>query len=156
MTDQEAKPARETRFAYYRRCAKIRENGEQCKGPAMKDDEWCYSHRTQADAAKRFEDVRRSMAMPEDSNPRAIARALTNVANALLNDRIDDETGQRLLDQLSRLVHGGQVVKPEVRQTNVRQWAEQMVTRDLASLAAFAVRGANQRRTAPSNAPEDR
>lgn len=90
----------EERHAYYRRCQHVRKNGRQCKAPALKGEQICYSHAGQIDAARRLERERREfLARPGLGlgDPNSIQRTLRELSSALLSGRISQETWGRLL-----------------------------------------------------------
>ncbi|MCU1221527.1 MAG: hypothetical protein JWN42_2724 [Candidatus Angelobacter sp.] len=79
----------EERFGYYRRCQRFRKNGQQCKTPAMKDSDRCYKHQEQADVERRR---RAQFTLPPLVDLKTVQRAIGDVAQALIQDRIDETT----------------------------------------------------------------
>jgi hypothetical protein len=87
----------EARYGYYRRCQRFRRNGEQCKAPAMKDAEVCYKHQGQADVERRRQ---AQYTLPPLADLATVQRAIGEVAQALLQDRIDEDYAGELLHKL--------------------------------------------------------
>jgi len=98
----------EERYGYYRRCQRFRRNGQQCKAPAMKDADRCYKHQEQADIERRR---RAQFTLPPLVDLKAVQRAIGDVAQALIQDRIDEDYAGELLQKLEsasiRLRSGG-------------------------------------------------
>jgi hypothetical protein len=98
----------EARYGYYRRCQRFRKNGQQCKAPAMKDADRCYKHQEQADIERRR---RAQYTLPPLVDLKAVQRAIGDVAQALIQDRIDEDYAGELLQKLEsasiRLRSGG-------------------------------------------------
>ena len=81
----------------YMACRHIKPNGLRCKSPAMRGHSFCYFHsklhtRTSDDAA-RFGPVK--LPVPED--PAAIQIAISQIFDAMLNNRIEGKLAGRLL-----------------------------------------------------------
>jgi hypothetical protein len=110
----------EARYAYYRRCQEFCKNGEQCKAPAEKRADVCYSHASQRAKAARREIERRAvlaMAVAEMrrrgklefemadlfTSFNGIQVTIAAVAQALIENRIDCKTAGRLLWDLQRI-----------------------------------------------------
>lgn len=87
----------EERYGYYRRCQRFRRNGQQCKAPAMKDTDRCYKHQEQADVERRR---RAQYTLPPLVDLKTVQREIGNVAQALLEDRIDEDYAGELLQKL--------------------------------------------------------
>jgi hypothetical protein len=87
----------EERYGYYRRCQRFRKNGEQCKAPAMKDADVCYKHQGQADIERRR---RAQYTLPPLVTLATVQRAIGDVAQALVQDRIDEDYAGELLQKL--------------------------------------------------------
>jgi hypothetical protein len=87
----------EARYGYYRRCQRFRKNGQQCKAPAMKDADVCYKHQGQADIERRR---RAQYTLPPLVNLATVQRAIGDVAQALAQDRIDEDYAGELLQKL--------------------------------------------------------
>jgi hypothetical protein len=87
----------EERYGYYRRCQRFRRNGQQCKAPAMKDADRCYKHQEQADIERRR---RKQFTLPPLVDLKAVQRTIGDVAQALLEDRIDEDYAGELLQSL--------------------------------------------------------
>jgi|ERR1043166_253631 hypothetical protein len=87
----------EERYSYYRRCQRFRRNGQQCKAPAMKDSDRCYKHQEQADIERRRQE---QFTLPPLVDLKTIQREIGNVAQALLEDRIDEDYAGELLQKL--------------------------------------------------------
>ena len=92
----------EERYAYYRRCLTFRRNGEQCKAPAMKGDSLCYKHAQEADLEQRRQTMRQMFALPPLRDLKTVQRSLSEVAKAIIEDRIDEEYAAELLQELER------------------------------------------------------
>jgi hypothetical protein len=93
----------EPRYAYYRRCQRFRNNGLQCKAPALKGKSLCYKHDEQEAVAQRREQAVRELGLHGKSNdPRNMLEDLWKVARALVDDQIDAKTTRRLLVELQR------------------------------------------------------
>ena len=92
----------EERHEYYRRCQGVRENGEQCKAPAMKGEALCYKHTQEIDAERRKEAIRGSFVLPPLRDLKTVQRSLGEVANAILQGRIDEDYAAELLQELER------------------------------------------------------
>lgn len=87
----------EERHGYYRRCQRFRRNGQQCKAPAMKDTDRCYKHQEQADIERRR---RAQFTLPPLVDLKTVQREIGNVAQALIQDRIDEDYAGELLQKL--------------------------------------------------------
>jgi len=89
----------EERYGYYRRCQRFRRNGEQCKAPAMKDADVCYKHQQRADRERRW---RAQYTLPPLGDLATVRRAISDVMQALVQDRIDEDYAGELLQKLER------------------------------------------------------
>src|SRR5579859_7726612 len=89
----------EERYGYYRRCQRFRRNGQQCKAPAMKGAERCYKHQEQADIERRR---REQFTLPPLVDLKTVQREIGKVAQALIEDRIDEDYAGELLQKLER------------------------------------------------------
>jgi hypothetical protein len=89
----------EERYGYYRRCQRFRKNGQQCKAPAVKGTDVCYKHQEQADVERRR---REQLTLPPLVDLKTIQASLHEVAQALLNDRIDEDYAGELLYRLEK------------------------------------------------------
>jgi hypothetical protein len=87
----------EERYGYYRRCHRFRRNGQQCKAPAMKGADQCYKHQEQADIERRR---RKQFTLPTLVDLNTVQRTIGDVAQALLEDRIDEDYAGELLQKL--------------------------------------------------------
>jgi hypothetical protein len=87
----------EARYGYYRRCQRFRKNGQQCKAPAMKDIDRCYKHQERADIERRR---RAQYTLPPLVDLKTVQREIGNVAQALIQDRIDEDYAGELLQNL--------------------------------------------------------
>ena len=98
----------EARYAYYRRCQRFRRNGEQCKAPALKGQDLCYKHAEQAAAAKRYDQLRVRLGLAGGvKENRKLHRSLSELAQALMDGRLDYKTAAKLTAELkSRMVEG--------------------------------------------------
>jgi hypothetical protein len=89
----------EERYGYYRRCQRFRKDGQQCKAPAMKDADVCYKHQGQADTERRR---RAQYTLPALVDLATVQRAISDVAQALVQDRIDEDYAGELLHKLEK------------------------------------------------------
>ena len=89
----------EVRYGYYRRCQRFRRNGQQCKAPAMKDAEVCYKHQERADMERRW---RAQYTLPPLVDLATVRRAIGDVMQALVQDRIDEGYAAGLLQELEK------------------------------------------------------
>ena len=89
----------EERYAYYRRCQRLGWNGKQCKAPAMKDTDRCYKHQEQADIERRR---RTQYTLPPLLDLQTVQREIGNVAQGLIQGRIDEDYAGELLHKLER------------------------------------------------------
>jgi hypothetical protein len=89
----------EERHGYYRRCQRFRKNGQQCKAPALKGEDRCYKHQEQADVERR---QRAQYTLPQLVDLKTVQRSLHEVAQALLDGRIDEDYAGELLQRLER------------------------------------------------------
>jgi hypothetical protein len=87
----------EERYCYYRRCQRFRRNGQQCKAPATKDADQCYKHQEQADIERRR---RKQFTLPPLVDLKIVQRTIGDVAQALVEDRIDEDYAGELLQKL--------------------------------------------------------
>jgi hypothetical protein len=87
----------EERYGYYRRCQRFRRNGQQCKAPAMKGEDRCYKHQEQADIERRR---REQFTLPPLVDLRTVQRTIGEVAQALIEDRFDEDYAGELLQKL--------------------------------------------------------
>jgi hypothetical protein len=86
----------EKRYGYYRRCQRFRKNGLPCKAPAMKDTDRCYKHQAQDIEQRR----RAQYTLPPLVDLKTVQREIGNVAQALIQDRIDEDYAGELLHKL--------------------------------------------------------
>jgi hypothetical protein len=77
-------------------CQQLRRNGEQCKAPALKGEILCYKHREQLEAERR----RGRFALPPLTDTNAVRRVAAEIAQALMEDRIDEDYAGELLARL--------------------------------------------------------
>jgi hypothetical protein len=89
----------EERYGYYRRCQRFRRNGQQCKAPAMKGADRCYKHQEQTDIERRR---RAQYTLPPLVDLKTVQRAIGDVAQALWENRIDEDYAGELLQRLER------------------------------------------------------
>lgn len=96
-----AKEPLEARYAYYRRCQKLRKDGKQCKGAALKGRDVCYAHEAEARAEERRREFRKRLGLPEAlRSPRKLQQALQETAQALIDGCIDERTALSVLHEL--------------------------------------------------------
>ena len=86
-------------YGYYRRCQRFRKNGQQCKAPALKGADRCYKHQEQADIERRR---REQFTLPPLVDLKTVQREIGNVAQALIQGRIDEDYAGELLQKLER------------------------------------------------------
>ena len=89
-------------------CQQLRRNGEQCKAPALKGETLCYKHREQLEAERR----RGRFALPPLTDANAVRRVAAEIAQALMEDRIDEDYAGELL---ARLRTASQQLRPPRR-----------------------------------------
>ena len=89
----------EARYGYYRRCQRFRKNRQQCKAPAMKDADVCYKHQQRAELERRW---RAQYTLPPLVDLATVRRAISDVTQALWQDRIDEDYASELLQELER------------------------------------------------------
>jgi hypothetical protein len=89
----------EARYGYYRRCQRFRKNGQQCKAPAMKVADVCYKHQERADIERRRQ---AQYTLPPLVDLATVQRAIGEVAQALAQDRIDEDYAGELLHKLEK------------------------------------------------------
>ncbi|HET9285781.1 MAG TPA: hypothetical protein VFR24_27840 [Candidatus Angelobacter sp.] len=99
IQDVAQNPIPEKRYGYYRRCQHFRRNGQQCKAPALKGEPLCYKHQEQADVERRR---REQFTLPPLVDLKTVQREIGNVAQALIQDRIDEDYAGELLFELER------------------------------------------------------
>src|SRR5215470_35358 len=93
----------EPKYAYYRRCSRVRKNGERCKGPAMKGETLCYGHFNEAELARIRERQRRELlgpALAQPGNALEVNRALERIGAALMQGYIDPKTAGNLIVEI--------------------------------------------------------
>jgi hypothetical protein len=86
----------DARYGYYRRCQQVRRKGEQCKAPAMKGELLCYKHEQQAEKQRRHE----RFVLPPLTDFNAVRKALCQVAQAIIDGRIEHDHAGELLHRL--------------------------------------------------------
>ncbi len=102
----------ESRYDYYRRCRAIRMNGEQCKAPAMKDQDVCRKHAEQRAKIQRGEGQRRDFArrasekqdgedagIPGDGM--SVQRTIRDLMQAMLDGRLDEDSAGAMRDEIA-------------------------------------------------------
>ena len=92
----------EERYGYYRRCQTFRQNGDQCKAPAMKGDSLCYKHAQEADLERRRQEMRQGFVLPPLRDLKTVQVCLGNVTRAIIEERIDEDYAAELLQELER------------------------------------------------------
>lgn len=80
----------ELRYAYYIRCERMKDRGGQCKAPALKGTRVCYKHTQRDEAKRKREEMIRALELPPLIDVRRITVALSRIAQALIDDRIDE------------------------------------------------------------------
>jgi hypothetical protein len=97
----------EARYAYYRRCQKLRSNGAQCKAPALKGEILCYKHAAQAVTAERREQVVKSLGISgRIGSARDLQVAISKTAQALANGRLDVKAAAMMLEKIRAAAAG--------------------------------------------------
>ena len=100
-TFREPKQALEARYAYYRRCQAVKKNGEQCKAPAVRGEQICCKHGLQQDMQQRWRRQREALGLQEGLvDRRSVLKALEVVAQALVENRVDEKLAGRLFWEL--------------------------------------------------------
>lgn len=134
----------EPRYAHYRRCQQFRENGRQCKAPALKGEDLCYMHHAQAEAARKLQEFRRAFGLPRTWDHRPLVlRAIGAAMQALLDGRIDRKAAGRAMIELQAAMS---IAVPE----NETQRANTEARRNAPSAATR-----QQTKVLPLAAPED-
>ena len=88
----------EERYCYYRRSQRFRRNGQQCKAPAMK-----VQTDAKASGAADIERRRRAQyTLPPLVDLKTVQRAIGDVAQALIKDRIDEDYAGDLYNSWKR------------------------------------------------------
>lgn len=95
--DGRAETMPELRYAYYRRCQRLRKNGEQCKAPALKGCELCYKHTAMVERAQRETRQVAALQLPPLINLRNVNQAIGQVMQALLDGRLHARPAGRLV-----------------------------------------------------------
>src|SRR4029077_9806953 len=88
--------AAEERYAYYRRCQGCKRDGEQCKNPALREGQLCYQHQAQAELKTRWERQKRALNLPPVTSFDNLQRAISIMARAVVENRIDLKVAGRL------------------------------------------------------------
>jgi hypothetical protein len=105
LNDVIRKKTPEPRYAYYRRCQQSRKNGEQCRAPALKGESLCYMHDAQARAEAKYQQSRRELGVRNAWNDRrSRQQAIGQLAQAVLNDRIDRKSAARMVAELQAAI----------------------------------------------------
>jgi hypothetical protein len=84
----------------FQECRHIKASGTKCQAPALKDEKFCYFHTRSRAHAKRHVDHWEAIDIPLLEDRSAIQRALSEVANAIANNRIDPKRAGLLLYSL--------------------------------------------------------
>ncbi len=84
----------------FQECRHIKASGTKCQAPALKDEKFCYFHTRSRAHAKRHVDHWEAIEIPLLEDRSAIQRALSEVANAIANNRIDPKRAGLLLYSL--------------------------------------------------------
>ena len=107
----------EERYAYYRRCQYFRENGQQCKAPALRamecgeaefrEGKLCWAHARQASQERTRAEQRRELLSAPGMGFRdikSIQRTIAAVGEALMENGIDEKTAAGIFAEIeSRL-----------------------------------------------------
>ena len=96
----------QARYAYYIRCERMKDRGGQCKAPALKGTRVCYKHTQQDEARRRREEMIRALELPPLSDVRSIQAALSKIAQALIDDRIDERCAGYLFHRVQTAMRG--------------------------------------------------
>jgi hypothetical protein len=86
----------------FQECRHIKASGTKCQAPALKGEKFCYFHtrsRSRAHASRHVEHWE-AIEIPLLEDRSAIQRALSEVANAIANNRIDPKRAGPLLYSL--------------------------------------------------------
>jgi hypothetical protein len=81
----------------FQECRHIKASGTKCQAPALKDEKFCYFHTRSRAHAKRHVDHWEAIEIPLLEDRSAIQRALSEVGNAIANNRIDPKRAGLLL-----------------------------------------------------------
>ena len=84
----------------FQECRHIKASGTKCQAPALKDEKFCYFHTRSRAHAKRYIDHWEAIEIPLLEDRSAIQRALSEVANAIANNRIDPKRAGLILYSL--------------------------------------------------------
>ena len=84
----------------FQECRHIKASGTKCQAPALKDEKFCYFHTRSRAHAKRPVEHWEAIEIPLLEDRSAIQRALSEVANAIANNRIDPKRAGLLLYSL--------------------------------------------------------
>ncbi len=68
----------------------------------MKGEPRCYKHEQEAELEARRQSVRQRFVLPELTDSRTVQRTISEVAKAIIDNRIDEEYAGELLDRLQR------------------------------------------------------
>jgi hypothetical protein len=106
-------PKMQERYDYYRRCQALKTNGEQCKAPAMKEQEICRKHTVQWEKLQRKAEQRRDFVALIRGNgdgntlsgilsePMNVQRTIRDLMQAMIDGRLDEDTAGALLDEIA-------------------------------------------------------
>jgi hypothetical protein len=95
-----AAKAAENRYAYYRRCTASKRGGEQCKNPALKEGQICYQHQARAEMEERRARQVRALNLPPLTSFDNLQRAISMMAQAVIENRIDLKVAGRLTNAM--------------------------------------------------------
>lgn len=98
----------QVRYAYYIRCERMKDRGGQCKAPALKGTRVCYKHTQRDEAKRRREEMMRALELPPLTDVRRITVALSRIAQALIDDRIDERCAGYLFHRIQTAMRGQQ------------------------------------------------
>lgn len=96
----------EVRYAYYIRCERMKDRGGQCKAPALKGTRVCYKHTQRDEAKRKREEMIRALELPPLTDVRRITVALSKIAQALIEDRIDERYAGYLFHRVQTAMRG--------------------------------------------------
>lgn len=83
------------------RCQYINSDGHQCGSPALRDDNYCYFHKSwRENELRRLRGLPPCLAIPDMHDENSIEGAFTELLRLMLTDQIDDARAGQLLHAL--------------------------------------------------------
>lgn len=84
----------------------MKDRGGQCKAPALKGTRVCYKHTQQDEAKQRREEMIRALELRPLSDAKSIPAALSKIAQALIDGRIDEGCARYMFHQVQTAMRG--------------------------------------------------